>query len=513
MNPPADVPPVVAVIPLHRLTAREMSNTVLALFGAPPPASTPLPGEGIGANGYESATSIGTMEAEAYQAASEAVAADATTRLPSFMPCTPATAADEQPCAVKFIDTFGRRAYRRPLLPEESADLLALYTNAHDTIMLPFADSIGAVMQALIQSASFLYHREIGPDAPVQEGDDLLLTNFEIASRLSYFITGGPPDDTLLDAATSGDLTTPNGLNTQAQRLAMNVPQVAGSIADFSRQWLELDTTYTAKDPMVYPNFDSEKPQLLPELRATIDGVLQRNSPLSTLLTDPSIYVNDATAPIYGVPPPGSMDLVKVTADATQRAGIFTQLAFLSVQATAFGSHPVKRGKIIFKNVICGVMGSPPANVAQQTLPRLPTQTTRQYYEQHEKNPCASCHKQLDPPGFAFENFDGIGQWRTTEIGQPVDASGSLDLPSGTNVTFQNAVQFMTELSAAPDVEMCFARQLARYGTGLASDTDLGTAQALLKSTGTGASVHDLYLALVQSRSFRYRKLADGETL
>src|SRR5262249_48023537 len=162
---PMNLAPVVPVIPLHRLTQREFTNTVHSLFGSAPPPSTPIPGEGAGPTGYEVALSIGTMEAEAYQAASEAVAADATDRLATFMPRPPATAGDEEPCAVQFINAFGKRAYRRPLLAEEAADLLDVYRTAHDTIQLSFAASIGAVMQALLQSASFLYHREIGPDA------------------------------------------------------------------------------------------------------------------------------------------------------------------------------------------------------------------------------------------------------------------------------------------------------------------------------------------------------------
>lgn len=503
---------VVPVAPLRRLSRREYNNTVRDLLGdstAPADAFTQDP---VGLNGYELPGAIGTLETEAYLTAAENLATAAKSRLSSLMPCSPKVATEEEPCAAQFVRKFGPRVYRRPLRDEEASDLLAVYKDVRLNAKRPFQDSVGAVLQAMLASASFIYHREIGPDPAVVQGDVVRLTNYEVASRLSYFITGTTPDDALLQAAAAGKLTDVSGIDQEARRLAVKSAVVAESVTDFVRQWLILDIRHVEKSKDVYPDFAGIQPDLLGELLRSMGKLVQSGAPIEALFTDRSVYVTKASAKIYGVSPPPSDQVSEVVANPGERAGVFTQLAFLSVHASAIGSHPVKRGSVLLQNVLCGTLPPPPPNVPEPEAPK-PGQTTRERFAAHGKNACANCHKVMDPLGFAFEVYDGIGRYRTVEEGKPVDASGSIWLPSGDQVMFQNGVELLSKLAKTTDVATCLARQLGRYGAGTANGFDDAAGQELLQLVGSGRKLADLFVSVVKTRAFRYRQLDVGEVL
>jgi hypothetical protein len=242
---------------------------------------------------------------------------------------------------------------------------------------------------------------------------------------------------------------------------------------------------------------------------------------LNTLYTAPYAFVNQDLAAIYGVTGPAS-GFAKVSLDPTQRAGIFTQVAFLAGIQDTVADNPVYRGLAIYTKALCGTMGAPPANVPGVNF--MAGGTTRQAYDAHASNACASaCHRVFDPPGFAFENYDGVGRYRTTDANLPVDATGTFASPlmatgdsGGTTFTFNNAVELVKQLAASPEAQACVDRQWTRYMLGRMETTaDAGSLQAAYRSGAAtaGFSVRDMLAALLSSKAFMYRQPSDGEPI
>ncbi len=495
---------------LRRLTRREYNNSVRDLFGDTSSPASKFAADEVGVTGYETPGSLGALEVDAFMLAAEGLATTAVGSLTPYLQCSPKTAAEEEPCATQFIQSFGSRVFRRPVVAAEAADLLALFRDVRQNAKLSFAESIGALMQGMLESPNFIYHRERGAEPPVVVGNLVRLTNDELASRLSYFIAGTTPDAELLRAAAARELLEPAHLEAQARRLAALPGVAAESLTDFSRQWMRLDTDHLEKSAQVYPSFPTIQPLLSAELLGFMGNIVDRGLPPSALFTDSSVYVNRASAAAYGLPPPNTDELTQVAADPTQRSGLFTQLAFLSTHATTTGSHPVKRGKVIFERVLCGIMPAPPPNVPA-VKPAQPNQTTRERFTEHETNACATCHKVLDPLGFAFENYGGMGEYRATEGGKPVDASGTLTLPSGGQITFTNAVGLLSQVATTSDARTCLVRHLARYGTRAPEGVDADVAAEILRLPQTDGKLVDLFVSVINTRAFQYRALAEGE--
>jgi hypothetical protein len=234
--------------------------------------------------------------------------------------------------------------------------------------------------------------------------------------------------------------------------------------------------------------------------------------------------VNAALAPIYGVTAPGS-GFTKVSLDPTQRAGILTQTAFLSAQADVNQDNPVRRGLAVFENLLCGEVNPPPAFV-----PSLPTtlsagETTRQLFAMHASSACAQgCHTVFDPPGFAFENYDAVGAYRTTDNGTAVDATGTFITPGGcaagepcgSTITFKNAVDLVTQLAVNTETQWCAERNWYRYAAGRTeTSAELGSLQIAYRAGAAtpGFSLRDMLTSLVGSKAFLYRTPSPGEAL
>ncbi len=500
-------------VPLRRLTRREYNNTIRDLTGDRSAPADKFPRDVPGEHGYESPGAIGTIEAENYMAAAEAVSLGALSRLTTLLPCSPKAATEEVPCASQFIQVFGSRAFRRPLRPAEAADLLVLFSEVRQNARFSFEESIAAVIQGILQSPSFLYHREMGTDEILVDGDLVRLTNHELASQLSYFITGTMPDSELLQAAADGVLVDDRVVEQQARRLAADHAALGKTLADFVAQWLGLETDHLEKNEEIYPGFTANiKPRLAEEVLRFVTHLVESASPATALLTDTSLFVDPSTAKLYGVAAPTSGAFANATGNPDQRAGILTQLAFLSVHANPGGSHPMKRAHILFDNVLCGEVPPPPPDVPVISAP-VPGQTTRERFEAHAEAACATCHRLMDPFGFALESYDGIGRFRTSEEGKVLDTSGIATLPLGGEVEFSSAVDLMTKLAATADVTTCLARQLARYGARAPRGPDEAVATQVLESIGADRTLADFMVAVATARAFRWRKPATGEVL
>jgi hypothetical protein len=455
------------------------------------------------------------QDAKLLRAAAEALAGAAMAKLGTLLPCNPAMAG-EPACAHQFIDSFGLRAFRRPLSGAESDNLFALYTNARTTIKLGFNDAIGVLIEAMLQAPSFLYHLEAPATAPTREGGVLLLGPYEMASRLSYFLWGSMPDGALFTAAGAGRLGTEAEVETQARRM-LGDTRARETLAAFFSGWLELDDLKDKdKDPKAYPEYnDALKAAMAGETRAFVQNVVFDGNGLWTELLGASYsFVNQALGGVYGMSGVQGGTLQRTDLRAGERAGFLTHASFLAVTGSADGSHPVRRGKAVFQKLLCGELPPPPANVPP-AKPATAGGTTRERFVEHDTNKCASaCHGMMDPIGFAFENYDGIGKYRTMDNGKPVDATGSVDLDGATR-TFANAIELGGLLAGSAEVRRCFARQWARFAlVRMETEADrasLDTAAAGFG--GAGATVRDLMVATAKMRSFRYRSPSPGEVL
>jgi len=268
------------------------------------------------------------------------------------------------------------------------------------------------------------------------------------------------------------------------------------------------------KDPTVYPNYTPAVQQaMLDETSAFVQNVaFGGDGRLATFLGAPYSYINGALASLYGVQASGTA-LQRTNLNPAQRAGLLTQASFLALTGSPAGSNPVRRGKAVYTKLLCHTLPPPPPNVPAPA-PASAGGTTRQRFEAHDQNPCASgCHRSMDPIGFAFENFDGIGQYRTMDNGLPVDATGSITL-DGTAQTFNDAVGLMALLAKSPEVRTCFAGEWSRYGLSrVDTPADAASLQATAAAfSSDAASLQNLMAAVATMRSFRYRSLSPGET-
>jgi hypothetical protein len=417
-------------------------------------------------------------------------------------------AKDASTCATNYIARIGRRLYRRPLSADESARHLALFQTSatgHTN-----DDALRVVTQTMLQSPYFLYHLELS-DAPASSGQVVALGAYELAARLAFFLTGSAPDDTLLDAARDGELAADSGLRAQADRL-LSDPRANAALEAFHFEWLELDDlAQLEKDSAVYPGVDDAfRRALHDETAHFVDYVIRDgDGKLSTLLTAPFSFPTGPLLDLYGVKAGDGKTPVQL--DATQRAGLLTQPAFLGVHAHANQAGPVQRGKFVIRNVLCEALPDPPPNVNTTPPDPSPTSTTRERLAEHENNPsCASCHVRIDGIGLGFEQYDGVGRFRTTEAGQSIDASGKLTGTRDLNGSFFGAVELAKKLANSGEVRACVATQWLRFALGrLESDQDACTLAKLDSDfRASGENVKSLLTSVVLSDSFRTKRVS-----
>jgi len=505
-------------MPLRRLTAREYLNTVRDLLGDTTlhPGDVPNESDDLSNNAFpfRQPGVVGSFEAANLQSAAESLAKNAAGKLSSLLPCTPSGSAAESDCANQFIASFGGKAYRRPLGATETADLTALYQTARTTLSLDFNGAIDLLIEAMLQAPGFVYHWEMDPGPAVKDGGAVQLGNYQIANRLSYFLWGTMPDPALFAAAAAGQLTTADGLQAQIQRMLAD-PKAADMAADFFDDWLDVNVLASRpKDPTLYPMWNQDLAAAMEtEFRSFGSAALTGSGSFADLLTGTSTSVNQALAAVYGVAGVTGTTPKPATLDPGQRSGLLTLAGFLTVTGATDGSSPVRRGHAIYTRLLCDVLPDPPNNVPPPQPP-TPGLTTRQRFEQHDQNACTgACHSAMDPIGFGFEHYDGLGVYRTTDQDLPVDASGQIPL-DGKMQTFSDALALTRLLAASPQVQTCFARQWMRYALDRwDGDADLASVQAAAAALQTSGDLRDLVAAVAASRSFRYRAPAPGEVL
>ena len=514
---------------MRRVTYREYDHMLAYLIGdttAPAEGGDAWSPDAPNAVGYVAPASSADLQVDLFNQTSNTLVETALQKVAAgqtagklTIPCkTPTTTAAETTCATQFITSFGLEAYRRPVAAAEQTDLLTLFTTVRG-LGLNFNESIGAIVKGILQSPNFIYHWEIGPTKPVAGSDGLLpLTPWQLGARLASTLWEAGPDDTLLQAEQGGQLTTAAQVASQVTRMLAD-PRAANGLFYFHEQWLftfgnqgrDLTQPLTKSSPL----FTTAAAQGLPtEFSDFVTSVYTGDGTLKSLFTAPYAFVNKDLAAIYGVTGPAT-GFAKVALDPTKRGGIFTQTAFLATMGSDGTDNPVYRGLSVYEKVLCGNIGSPPANVPPVNF--IANGTTRQSYDAHGMAACASgCHNLFDPPGFSFENYDGDGVYRTTEAGQPVDSTGSFVTPAGATITFQNALDLFQQLSQSQEAQSCVDRQWLRYMLGRPeTSAESGSMSiAYQKAAATsGFSLTNLISALMQSKAFMYRQASAGEPL
>jgi hypothetical protein len=511
--PPAD-PNAAGAMPLLRLNRREYNNTIRDLLGVmtSPADAFPLDLDAQGFT-YHRYGIVSTLDGSRLQEAAETLAQAA--NVTSLAPCAAgATGTAADTCANTFIKTFGAKAFRRPLLQPEIDRLTALYQNGKTQLMLDYTGSIRLLIEGMLQSAPFLYHWELGPSPATLEGKVVRLGPYEIASRLSYFMWRSMPDQALFDAAAQNKLATEADIEAQARRMITD-PKAKDTITAFFLEWLSLEQVPDRpKDTTLYPQWnDALKAAMVAETQAFVSNVVfSGDAKLDTILTANYSFVNQPLAQLYGISGVTGTATQMKSLDPTQRAGILTQSGFLTLTGASDGSNPVKRGRKVYERFLCQTLSPPPNNVPPPKPP-TPGLTTRQRFMEHDQMACAQgCHNVMDPIGFGFEHYDGLGAWRTLDQNLPVDSSGSIEI-DGMKKPFADAIELTNLLATSAQVRGCMVMQMLEFALLREGSTD---DQASLNNAFTAFSngtfsLKELLVGLAKTRTFRYRSLAAGE--
>jgi hypothetical protein len=445
---------------------------------------------------------IGQLDAAAQQLATTAVA-----QVTQLAPCSDAANGGEA-CAKTFLQSFATRAYRRPATSREVDALMTVYHAGADGAA--YVDGIQAVVQAVLESPGFLYVTELG-DVPLQP--KATLNDYEIASAMSYLLTGTPPDDALLQAAAANQLHDPAARSTQAQRLLATQPASA-QVTRMIEEWLGIDAiTQTAKDSNVYPDFAGLRDAMKQESDAFVSEVMWKSAgSVSDLLSADWTVASDPLARMYLNITDASATVTRdgdhVSLGSVARRGILDQGAFLSVYAHANETAPVLRGVALLRRVACVNIPSP-TSLNINVVPPVPdpSKTTRQRFIVHTQDPaCASCHTNIDALGFTFENLDGMGRERHTENNLPIDSTSQVAGGYQFDGNYTDSSGLVAAMAQSSDVRDCFARQLFRFAAANSGNTQnvedaFMTGVNALPATSQGKFA-DILLAFIASDAF-----------
>jgi len=369
----------------------------------------------------------------------------------------------ERATARESVERFAKRAYRRPVTPAEVDRLMKFFDLAKKNEE-SFEKGIQLCVQAALVSPHFLFRIE---QDRTQDGSPHLISEHELATRLSYFLWSTMPDDTLMQLADQGQLRRPEVLEAQVKRMLVD-PKREAFVQNFAGQWLQLrNLDVAAPNRSQFPAFGDElRAAMRKETELFFATIVQEDRSILDFLDADFTFVNEPLAKLYGLPNIKGNDFQRVSLTGTHRLGVLTQASVLTVTSNPTRTSPVKRGKWILENILGTPPPPPPPDV-----PELPEArrgqlrgTLRQQMEQHRKNPaCASCHARMDPLGFGFENFDAIGSFRDKEGKFAIDPSGKL--PDGRE--FQGVEDLIGILKSNQGLfTRCLTEKMLTYSLG-----------------------------------------------
>lgn len=409
-----------------------------------------------------------------------------------------------------FIESFGPRAYRRPLTPEEIDRHMQVF---HEGVALgggdPVLEGVRVVMQTFLQSPYFLYRVEVS-DVADPDGN-IPLNGYEVASKLSYMLWDTMPDEELFDAAKNGSLDSVAGIEAQAARM-LDDQRAHDMVASFHFQTLKVDSySKINKSADKFPEFaESMRDMMVQETMMFVDDVVfsHETGDLATLLAAPYSFVNATTAALYGAQGQFTDQLVKADLDPSQRAGVLTQLGFLAANASSTQNDPIHRGVFLNLQILCTGLPPPPNNVPPPP-PAMEGESLRELIDRHTGvGTCGeACHGYLiNPLGFAMEQYDPLGRWQTMDAGKPVDATGSFNFVQGKQ-SFNGGVELAKLIASSDEAHRCYVSHLLEYGYGRVPKLqDNAEIKRLAEGSRDGMySIKELIVELTTSDAFRFR--------
>jgi hypothetical protein len=342
--------------------------------------------------------------------------------------CRPANPAEELPCATKILSNLARRAYRRSAAPDDVQTLLSFYKNARAAGT--FDDGIRSALERVLVSPDFLFRIEADP-ASAAPGTVYRISDVELASRLSFALWSSIPDDTLLDLANRGKLHEPAVLEQQVSRMFADPRARTSLVQNFFEDWLQTRNVWLLNpDSTKFPWFDDNlRTAFVTETDLFLDAQLKEDHSILDLLTSDETFLNEQLARHYGISGIYGSHFRRVKLTDENRFGLLGKASVLAVTSYTTRTSPTIRGKWLLENILAAPMPPPLPNVpalesSNKEGKPLPV---REMLAMHRASPvCASCHARMDPMGLSLENFDAIGQWRTTDAGSAIDASGVL---------------------------------------------------------------------------------------
>jgi hypothetical protein len=505
---------------LRRLTHSQYNHTVRDLLGDFTRPADQFPPEDY-INGFTNQVegqTVPPLLAEAYTAAAEKLAGNAFRRgdTNQLIPCKPAGPADVA-CRDRFIQRFGLRAFRRPLAADEARGYGTLFTRAA-TSQRDFVAGAKVIVEAMLQSPSFLFHLEDGPGARHPQ--------YGVASRLSYFLWDTMPNEELFKAADAGELKDAESIRRVAKRM-MDTPQARQALEVFLAQWLRFDRVLaSARSARRYADFG---PSLLSamtqETRHLFNHLVWNDQNFMELFNANYTFISARLAQLYEMEPPANdFEMVKYPA-GSHRAGVLGHGGFLTLTGNPNETSPTSRGLFVREHFLCQHVPPPPPGV-DTNLPSVNAEkpmTTRERLAMHTTNPsCASCHNLIDPIGSGLEGFDNLGKYRDKvklriqlqrdsvtnqprpqqDIELPLDTKGFIHGIANSN--FTNPAELGNILANDPTCQRCVVKQLFRYAVGRhekeADQAQLDSLYAKFKESGF--RVRELLLSLVTSEAF-----------
>ena len=423
----------------------------------------------------------------------------------NILVCRPAKPAEETGCARQILAKLARRAYRRPVNDSDLKPLLAFYQQAR--VKRGFEYGIQKAVEAILVSPDFLFRVEA--DSPGVHP----VSGVELASRLSFFVWSSVPDDELLDLGAAGKLSNPEVFKQQLERM-LDDPKSSALVGNFAGQWLFIRNLATVRpDPVIFSDFDeSLRWSMQRETELFFESVVRENRSALELLTANYTFLNERLAKHYGIPDIYGSQFRRVALQDPHRGGLLGQASLLTVTSPPNRTSVVQRGKWVLENLLGAPPPPPPADVPplDATTKGSHELSLRAALEQHRANPaCAGCHAAMDPIGFALENYNGIGQWRTKDGGSEIDASGKL--PDGTAFSGPAGLRQAMTTSKREEFAATVTGKLLTYALGRGLEFyDQPTVRGILRECGAGDyRMRDLIRAVAMSTPFQMRRSVD----
>jgi hypothetical protein len=480
-----------------RLTNEQWRRSVQDILGlAEPPAAaqgfeTPVAGTTDFANN-EHVLGVTNALWGSYQLASEQAAQTVTSSGPTLSALYSGTD------AAGFVRTLGRRAFRRPLsaAEEQSYGVLFAAGQMMSGSGTAFAKGAALVIRAMLQSPHFLYRSELGADGAA-------LSGYEVASKLSFWLRGTTPSDQLLDAAGAGQLDTAEGAAEAAMQMLAR-PEAAATMREFHRELLHFDLYSTLSKLGVTDYTQALNGELEQSSYRFFDRIFQQDLGLRDILTSTVGYVGPAMAAIYELPAPASG--VEERDLGPARAGYFAQLPYLALYAFNEQPDPIHRGLTLNLDFLCADPGDPLPNLPPVPAV-MPGQTNREMIAMLTEGCGQQCHTYyINPLGFAFEHFDGMGRLRAMDNGKPVDTRSAYPFAEGYK-EFADSAELMQIMAGSKQAHACFSKKIASHALQRdIVESDLPTLEAMTAVSMAGGSLKQVMVALVEDPAFRTRR-------